>query len=102
MTLRNDRLRALNDSAAELTTHCVERFDAGLGVADAELRGIETLAQAVRRALGEWRTLIGDLELAQPLVAGRAGALILETVFDEALAPPAWRVLSGLIAVDAP
>jgi len=99
MTSQNDRLRALNDSVAELTAHCVDTFDAGRGVADEELRSLETLAQAIRRALGEWRTLTSDLELAKPLDAGRAGALVLETVFDEALAPPAWRVLSDLIAV---
>jgi len=92
----------LNDSAAELIAHCIDRFDAGRVVADEELRLLEDLALAIRRALREWRALVADLELAGPMDVARAAALILETVFDEALAPPAWRVLSDLISLGEP
>ncbi|MGH7022249.1 MAG: hypothetical protein ACREEB_01515 [Caulobacteraceae bacterium] len=87
----------LNASAAELTEACVERFEAGGRVAELELRTLASLAAAIGRSVGEWRALTAQLELARALDVPRAAALILETVFDEVLAPAAWRVLADLM-----
>jgi len=42
--------------------------------------------------------LVAEMELARRLDSPRARDLVLETVFDETLAPPAWRVLAELMA----
>jgi hypothetical protein len=80
-----------------LVDFCRERFEAPLAVADRELGLIANLAEAIGRALGEWGDLLARMELAQALDGPRARALVLETVFDETLAPPAWRVLDELV-----
>ena len=97
-----EQLRALNDSVADLTDHCIERFEAGRWVAERELQVLENLSKAIGQSLVEWRSLTDRMELADRLDARRAGELILETVFDETLAMPAWRVLSDLLALGEP
>ena len=77
---------------------CSERFEAPLAVAERELRLIADLAEAIGRALCEWSVLVAEMELARRLDSPRARDLVLETVFDETLAPPAWRVLAELMA----
>ena len=77
---------------------CRERFEAPIAVAERELGLIADLAEAIGRALREWGALTAQMELAAKLDTQRARALVLETVFDEVLAPPAWRVLADLLA----
>src|SRR5258708_29810532 len=69
----------------------------GRELADRECGALIAVAEAIARSLGEWRELTGGLELLAPWGIGRAweirraGALVLESVFDELLAPPQWR-----------
>ncbi|HEY1414944.1 MAG TPA: hypothetical protein VGF42_03570 [Caulobacteraceae bacterium] len=103
--MNRDLLRRLNDSTADLAARCREDFEAGEAVADEEIRGLADLAQAIGRGLVEWRSLSATLALAAPLDARRAGTIVIETVFDEVLAPDAWRVLADAFAMtelDAP
>lgn len=86
-------------SADALTQRCVADFEAGAWVADDEIRGLCSLAEAIGRGLTEWRALAAPLTLVAPLDARRAGEIVIETVFDEVLAPDAWRVLADAFAL---
>ncbi|HEY1879593.1 MAG TPA: hypothetical protein VGG68_06655 [Caulobacteraceae bacterium] len=97
--MNQNLLRRLNDSTADLAARCREDFEAGQAVADEEIRGLAGLAQAIGRGLTEWRGLSATLALAAPLDARRAGTIVIETVFDEVLAPDAWRVLADAFAL---
>jgi hypothetical protein len=88
----------ISERANDLMDLCRERFEAPHSVGERELDLIANLADAIGRAVGEWATLAARMELASEIEPGRARALVLETVFDEALAPPAWRVLAELLA----
>lgn len=87
-------IRRFDASTSDLAGRCREDFETGHLVADEEIRGLADLAQAIGRGLVEWRGISASLELAAPLDARRAGTIVIETVFDEVLAPDAWRVLS--------
>lgn len=89
----------LDASIAELTRHCLGRFEAGGAVAAAEVAALTLLAEAIARGIGEWRTLTAPLELAATFDTTRAGALVLESLFDDILTPPAWRVLAAALAM---
>ena len=97
--MNRDLVRRLEDSAADLSARCREDFDAGRLVADEEIRALSGLAQAIGRGLVEWRDISASLTLAAPLDPRRAGSIVIETVFDEVLAPDAWRVLSDAFAL---
>ena len=94
-------LRELDASVADLTGHCLGRFEAGGAVAAAEADTHTPLAEAIAGHVAEWLGLVAPLELAAHFDAARAGALLLESVFDDILAPPAWRVLAAALAVAA-
>jgi hypothetical protein len=88
----------MTSAAAEaLIDCCRERFESPLAAAERELGLIADLAKAIGRALGEWDDSLAKMELAQTLDPPRARALVLETVFDEALSPAAWRVLAEMM-----
>jgi hypothetical protein len=97
--MNQDLLRRLDDSTVDLAARCREDFEAGHLVADDEVRALSGLAQAIGRGLVEWRDISQGLALAAPLDARRAGTIVIETVFDEVLAPDAWRVLSDAFAL---
>jgi hypothetical protein len=84
-------------SADDLLDVCRERFEAPLAAAEREFGLIADLAESIGRALGEWAALTARMELAAKLDPVHARALVLETVFDEALAATAWRVLPDLL-----
>jgi hypothetical protein len=71
----------------------------GRALADRECAALIAIAVAIARSLGEWRELTGGLELLTPWDIRRAGALVLESVFDELLAPPQWRFLAAAWAL---
>jgi uncharacterized protein YjeT (DUF2065 family) len=98
MATETHLLRELDACVGDLTRECIDRFEAGGMVARAEIAGLNALAEAIARSLGEWRTLTAALELAAPIDVARAGALVLESLFDEILAPEAWRVLAAALA----
>ena len=91
--MTKDLLRR-DSSASDLAARCREDFEAGHLVADEEIRALSGLAQAIGRGLVEWRDISQGLALAAPLDPRRAGTIVIETVFDEVMAPEAWRVLS--------
>jgi hypothetical protein len=92
-------LRDFDARVDDLRDVCIERFEAGGVAAGAEVIALAALAMAIARNLADWRALTRTLELAAPLDLRRAGALVLESVFDEILAPDAWRVLAGALAL---
>ncbi|HEY5288516.1 MAG TPA: hypothetical protein VIJ59_00655 [Caulobacteraceae bacterium] len=91
MNLQTERRRELAESAGELTSHCVESFEAG-----------GNLAETIARGLKDWGVLLDRLSLGRRLDPSRAGVIILEAVFDELLEPVAWRVLADIFALSAP
>jgi hypothetical protein len=84
-------------SEDELLDLCRTRFQALLAVAEREMGLIAELAEAISRALRDWARILAEMELASRLDAPRAQAFVLETVFDETLAPAAWRVLADVL-----
>lgn len=92
-------LRRFDASVADLAHRCRTDFEAGAALADQEIQGLCSLAEAIGRGLTEWRQLSADLEVSRPLDARRAGVIVIETVFDEVLVPDAWRVLSDAFAL---
>jgi hypothetical protein len=94
-----DPRRQFDASVAELTHRCRDDFEAGASVADDEIRGLCSLAEAIGRGLTEWRALTSPLSLCQSLDARRAGVILIETVFDEVMEPDAWRVLADAFAL---
>ncbi|MDQ2859596.1 MAG: hypothetical protein M3T55_02490 [Pseudomonadota bacterium] len=61
------------------------------------------LAAALAANLADWGERLDRLEVGRraPFDPGRAAALVLESVFDEALTPDAWRVLAAAIGLVA-
>lgn len=95
-------LRRFDTEAAELTADRRRRFEAGGAMADREIEALTSLAEAIARDVSEWRDLASRLELSAALDPRRAGDLILETVFDEILAPTQWCVLATAFALCEP
>ena len=102
MNLQTERRRELAESAGELTSHCVESFEAGGNLAEHELCVLSDLAETIARGLKDWGVLLDRLSLGRRLDPSRAGVIILEAVFDELLEPVAWRVLADIFALSAP
>ena len=59
------------------------------------------IAHAVARSLDDWRTRVEALEVGRqgPIDCASAGGLVLESIFDDALTPPASRVLAAALAL---
>jgi hypothetical protein len=98
MDTRGQLLKQLDLEGSGLRAHCLG-FQAGQALADQETAALMALADGVARSLGEWRALIGGLELSTPLDLRRAGVLVLESVFDEILSAPQWRLLAAAFAL---
>lgn len=79
-----------------------DRFEGGQAVAEGEIESLEAVAQAIGAAVDQWRDLTAGLPLLAPLDPARAGIIILETVFDEILDAPSWRVLAAAFALACP
>ena len=75
-------LHDLDRAAADLAART------GRELADRECGALIAIAEAIARSLDEWRELTRGLELLAPWESRRAGALVLESVFDEVLAAP--------------
>ncbi len=90
------RLRAFDIAARDLRG---DYADHGAGGAEDALVGLHAFAHTLAAAVGAMEADSGQL----PLPAGarfespRAARLLLESVFDELLAPPAWRVLAAAV-----
>ena len=86
-------------SVTDLSRRCGSEFEAGASVADDEIRGLCSLAEAIGRGLVEWRALAAPLTFCRALDVRRAGTIVIETVFDEVMDPDAWRVLADAFAL---
>jgi hypothetical protein len=96
MDPRGRLLHDLDKAASEVTLRC------GRYEADRELAALFDLAEAIVRAIAEWRVLTRECERLSPWDPPRAGALILESVFDELLPAPQWRFLAAALALRWP
>lgn len=101
---RGDRLRALDAAREAFVDACAGRFEAGRAAALAEAETLGALAGAIAQSLASWRTVFRRLDLAGEVAfdPDRAGALVLEAVFDGLLEPCAWRVLAGALDLADP
>ena len=96
MDARGRLLYDLDEAAGEVTLRC------GRYQADRDLAALFELAEAIARAIGEWRDLTRECERLLPWDPPRAGALVLESVFDELLPAPQWRFLAAALALSWP
>ena len=101
---RGSDLRAFATVAGELSHHYRARFEAGAGLASRDIQRLSILAERLGREVMAWSGAVGDLEAcaARPLEPRRAGRLLIESVFDEALIPEATRVLAAALALACP
>ena len=98
---RGADLRAFDTVAGELSHHYRIRFEAGAGLASRDIRRLSALAEQLGKEVMAWSGAIRDLEAAAagPMEPQRAGRLLIESVFDEALIPEATRVLAAALAL---
>ena len=96
MDRRGQLLHDLDEAAREVTLRC------GGDQGDRDLAALFDLAEAIVRTVGEWRDLISGCEHLSPFDPRRAAVLILESVFDELLPPPHWRLLAAALALSWP
>ena len=95
MNVRGRLLILLDNAEAEHRADCIQRLQAGRDVAARESRALVALAAGIAKSLAEWREHTGRLNLAASFDARRAGTLVLESVFDEILSGPQWRILAA-------
>jgi hypothetical protein len=99
MESRGRLLNEFDQEEAGLRAHCAQRSQADREMAGRETAALIALANGIARSLGEWRELASGLDLRAPLDPRRAGALVLEGVFDEILSGPQWRLLAAAFAL---
>ena len=94
-------LNALDAHARAYVLESAGRFEAGGAIAAADIQALMDLANAIAASVAIWRTIAGRLDVAadETLDAARAANMVLESVFDAALTPAAWRVLSAALAL---
>ncbi len=75
----------------------------GSAGADSQILALVELAAAMHQSLTSWRPIVQRLQLLAHggFDAPRAGALIIESVFDELLAPAACRCLGAAFELAA-
>ncbi len=96
---RAARLSAFDAFAGELTRARIADVECGGLIAGEEIDALDALARRVWRDVNDWGAAMATIETSgiAPFDPSRAAALVLETVFDEALAPDPWRVLSAAL-----
>ncbi|MBA3812681.1 MAG: hypothetical protein H0X27_13760 [Caulobacteraceae bacterium] len=101
---RADRLRALDALREAFVEACAERFEGGGGVAGSEIEVLAALSGAIAESVASWGRLLRRLDFAREgaLDPRRAGALVLEAVFDDLVEPHAWRVLAAALDLAGP
>jgi hypothetical protein len=104
---RADLLRDYDAARRSFVEDCADRAEAGARIAGQDVRVIEELAAEVAGSLILWKAVFDQLDLARdaggrrPAVmdVARAGDLVVETLFDELLAPAATRLLAASLAL---
>ena len=101
---RGSDLHAFDAVADELSRHYAVRFETGGRLASRDIQRLSLLAERLGREVMAWSGALRDLEggAARPLEPRRAGRLLVESVFDEALIPEATRVLAAALALACP
>jgi len=102
---RGRSLQAFDSFAAEFSRHCALHFEAGGVLAARDIDRLTLLAGRLTRDILAWRDAIAALEAsaaAAPPQPHRAGRLLIESVFDDALIPEATRVLAAAIELAWP
>lgn len=101
---RRSDLRAFDALAGELSHHYGARFEGGGSLASRDIQRLSILAERLSREVMAWSGAVRDLEgaAAGPLEPRRAGRLLVESVFDDALIPEATRVLAAALALACP
>ena len=101
---RGDRLRTLDAAREAFVEACAGRFEAGRTAALGEVETLDALARAIAKSLASWRPVFQRLDLARvaDLEIRRAGALLMESVFDDVIEPDAWRVLLAALDLAEP
>jgi hypothetical protein len=91
------RLREYDAWAEELADYFRAETEAGGAMAAGEAAALMGLAEAIRAAVAAWAVPLRRMHAARPLDPRRAAALVAETVFDEILIAPAWRLLAAAL-----
>jgi hypothetical protein len=105
---RSAALREYDHATAAYLRDCASRAPAGRSIGETDIAALRELAQGVAEATRAWTTPFERLDLARSLGGRhpaaiepkRAGALILESVFDELVDPGAWRVLAAALDLE--
>jgi hypothetical protein len=94
---RGALLHAFDAHAQAFSADAADRGELGARLSHGEIAHLTDLAGALAASLADWRRRVEPLDLARRAVfdEGRAGTLVLESVFDDLLTPDAWRVLSA-------
>ncbi|MGI9170222.1 MAG: VOC family protein [Caulobacteraceae bacterium] len=94
-----DPIHALDAHVEAFVAEAIEGVELGGRLARDDVARLSRLAAVLAAGLADWRGALDALEVAPR--AGfderRAGALLLESVFDDLLAPAAWRVLAAAL-----
>ena len=96
---RGAALRAFDAAAASFVQDCAHRLEAGGASTQGEVRKLADLGERLAADLTAWDQAVADLHLARQtrLRPGRAGQLLIESVFDEVLEPDATRLLAAAL-----
>lgn len=96
---RGRRLSALDSHCRDFVDEARRTTEGGERLARREIEGLADLADHVVRSLGHWRDSAARFDLAQraPLDVPLAARVMVETVFDDVLAPEATRVFAAAI-----
>ncbi len=94
---RGTLLRAFDAHAQAFRAEAAQSAEQGARLAGGDVARLTDLAGAVAAGLADWSRRIDRLDVARhrPFDEARAARQILEGVFDESLAPGAWRVLAA-------
>ncbi len=94
---RTGLLRAFDASSGDFIDDAAARFERGAGLAERDLQRLADLAERLVSDLTAWRLALAKLDVASEveLSCRRAGRILIESVFDEALTPPASRLLAA-------
>ncbi len=98
---RDPPRRLLAATAHDFARTCADQAEAGASLAAGELTRLAALAARLASDVSFWAQALNELDLARQtrLVPARAGRLLIESVFDEALTPAGCRVLSAALDV---
>jgi hypothetical protein len=103
---RRSALRAFDAFALAFAQDASARVERGASLAAGDVERLAALAERLAADIETWGHAIETLDVGrdQPFRPEQAGRLLIESVFDDALTPPACRVLRAAfdLAASAP